>query len=235
MAVPSMTTAVNRPIAETGDIMSYVRVSILGRLVNEEVWSVNPVFDPTGEFPGGVNQAALDAAALAIANRSIPTGMRAYMSTVCTRTGARVEVRDDVTDGLIAISTQTSTTVTPGTGGIVMPVQSAAVLSLRTDTPGASGRGRLYWPVLAASLDTTTGRINAASLATFFSDFKLYLQGIRSDLATAFPPIAFDLAVRSKTTKTTPHVTRIQVGNVVDTQRRRRDALPENYLTTTFP
>jgi hypothetical protein len=48
--------------------MSYVRVSILGSFSTEEVWSVNPVFDPTLEFGSTVDQAALDAAALAIAN-----------------------------------------------------------------------------------------------------------------------------------------------------------------------
>ena len=47
--------------------MSYVRVSILGDAPGGEVWSINPVFDPTLEFPGGVDQTALDAATDAIA------------------------------------------------------------------------------------------------------------------------------------------------------------------------
>ena len=46
--------------------MSYVRLSIAGTSPGGEVWSVNPVLDPTGEFPGGVNQANLDSAALTI-------------------------------------------------------------------------------------------------------------------------------------------------------------------------
>jgi hypothetical protein len=29
----------------------------------------------------------------------------------------------------------------------------------------------------------------------------------------------------------TPHVTRLQIGDVIDTQRRRRDAMPESYST----
>jgi hypothetical protein len=41
--------------------------------------------------------------------------------------------------------------------------------------------------------------------------------------------------VRSKTTHTTPHAVRLQVGNIVDTQRRRRDSLPESYSNITFP
>jgi len=41
--------------------------------------------------------------------------------------------------------------------------------------------------------------------------------------------------VRSKTTKTSPHAVRIQVGDVVDTQRRRRDVQLESYSAVAFP
>ena len=67
------------------------------------------------------------------------------------------------------------------------------------------------------------------------SDQKVYYNAMRSALATAFPTIGFDLAVRSKTTHTTPHVNKLQVGNVPDTQRRRRDSVIEDYQATTFP
>lgn len=214
--------------------MSYVRVSILGRLVNEEVWSINPTFDPTGEFPGTVNQTQLEAAATAIANRTLPTQLRTLLSTSGSRTGARVEVRSDTDDSLIGIATVQSTTAQAGTSALLLPPQSALVMSLRTDSPGASGRGRCYWPCLVQSLDVN-GRVSAANQTAILADFKAYMTGIRSDLATAFPTIGFDLAVRSKSTSSTPHVTRIQLGNVVDTQRRRRDSLPESYAATTFP
>jgi hypothetical protein len=230
-----MTTARNQLVGSTRSIVSYVRVSILGKLINEEVWSVNPVFDPTGELETGIDQAKVDAAAAAIAVRPVPTGLRALLSTQGARTGARVEIRADSDDNLLAISTATSVTPTAGTVGVTSPPQTAAVLSLRTDVPGGSGRGRLYWPGLSVPLDATTGRITTAAQTAFITDFKAYLAGIRTDLATAFPGIAFDLAVRSRTTKTTPHVTRLQAGNVADTQRRRRDAIAESYQTVVFP
>lgn len=229
-----MTTANEPRLGSWLGALSYVRVSILGTMLTNEVWSVNPVFDPTGEFPGGVNQVALDAAATAIANRTIPTQLRAFMSTSAARTGARVEVRDDVTDALIGISTQSISGSGAGSGTLNLPPQSALVLSLRTDTPGGSGRGRLYWPCLAATLDTNA-RLSTTIMNTFVADMKSYLAGMRSDLAAAFPTIGFDLAVRSKATHSTPHVVRIQGGNVLDTQRRRRDSIPEAYSTLTFP
>lgn len=214
--------------------MSYCRVSILGTMLTSENWSINPTFDPTAEFPGGVNQVNLDAATTLIANRTIPASLRELMSPQAARTGARVEVRNDADDTLIGISTINSTVAQAGTGSIRMPAQSALVVSVRTDTPGGSGRGRLYWPGLGGTIDTTA-RLSSPLTSTVLNDMKTYLLGIRSDLAASFPTIGFDLAVRSRTTHTTPHAVRLQVGSVIDTQRRRRDALPESYVTTTFP
>ena len=214
--------------------MSYVRVGILGQTTGGEVWSINPSYDPTGEFPGGVDQTALDAAATAIAALSPGTQLLNRLSSLLQITGARVEVRDDATDELIGISNGVRTVALAGTGTVLMPPQCATVYSLRTNTPGASGRGRLYWPCLGAGI-TSTGRLASGTLATDLTAMKAYLQAIRDALGTAFPTIGFNLAVRSRTTKTTPHVVRMQVGDVIDTQRRRRDKFPEGYQSTPVP
>jgi hypothetical protein len=214
--------------------MSYVRVTIFGSLYGAEVWSVNPTFDPSFEFPGGVDQTALDAAALAIANITPPTQLRECMGTQAKREGCRLEVRDDATDGLIGISIQASTTPVAGTATSVLPAQAAVVASLMTNTPGGRGRGRIYWPATGVQL-ATTGRISLPAPGVLVADFKTYFAAMDTALTTAFPTIAFDLAVRSKTSRTTPHVTRLRVGNVVDTQRRRRDALPESYSALAYP
>lgn len=214
--------------------MSYVRVGILGSTTGGEVWSVNPVFDPTGEFPGGVDQVALDSAAAAIAALNPPSILLAFMSTLMQVTGCRLEVRDDVSDALIGISVANRTSPIAGSFACILPPQAAIVASLRTNTPGASGRGRLYWPALGAALGNT-GRVSATDTASAATGFKTYLGQMRTALATAFPTIGFDTAVRSKTTKTTLYVVRLQVGNVIDTQRRRRDRFPETYSSVTLP
>lgn len=214
--------------------MSYVRVSVLGTLSGGEVWSINPVFDPSGELEIGIDQSKVDAAAKAIADLAIPAALLTLMSSSAQRVGARVEVRSDASDSLLAISTQSSTTNAAGSAVITAPYQTSVVCSIRTDTPGGSGRGRLYWPALAASL-AQNARVTNPTPATTAAAFKTYLSGMQSALATAFPLISFDLAVRSKTTHTTPHAVRLQVGDVLDTQRRRRDALPESYVQVTYP
>lgn len=213
--------------------MSYVRVAIQGTASGGEVWSINPVFDPTGEIGSTVNQTALDTAALAIANLDPGGTARAYMSTAFTLTGARLEVRDDVTNDLIGLSVQGRTTPLVGSGSPKLPMQAAVVISLRTDTPGARGRGRLYWPALGTTLDSTV-RMPAVDMTALLSQMQTYFKGMESALESAFSPIGFNLAVRSRVASTTPHVTRLQVGNVVDTQRRRRDKLVESYQNLAY-
>jgi hypothetical protein len=215
--------------------MSYVRVSIGGTLLGDEVWSVNPVFDPTGEFPGGVDQTALEAAAADIGAISPTAGQSQLMGVPVKLSTIRLEVRDDADDHLIGLAEHNMETPWGGGTPLRLPAQAAVVVSLLTDTPGGSGRGRMYWPALGATLDTTTARLATPTTDTVLTGFKTYLTAVRTALADNFPTIGFDLAVRSKTTHTTPHVTRLRVGNIIDTQRRRRDTLREAYVTTTFP
>lgn len=213
--------------------MSYVRVSILGTSPGGEVWSINPVIDPTFEFPGTVDQTALDAAANAIADLNPGTQLTNMLSTALAVTGARLEVRDDVTDALIGISIQMRDSPWPGTGTALRGAQSALVFSLRTNTPGGSGRGRIYWPAVGMAVNTDT-RFSSANTLVALTQMATYLHAMESALATAFPTIGFDLSVRSKATLSTPHVVKLSVGNVIDTQRRRRDKMVEDYQSVAF-
>jgi hypothetical protein len=191
------------------------------------VWSVNPVFDPTGEFPGW-NQATADAATAGLAVVPIPSNLKQCMSNQVFVTGFKLDVRDDVTDALIGTSTNILASPIAGNGTPVLPAQAATVISLRTDSPGASGRGRLYWPAQAITL-TTALRMNVPSPSAIVTDAVTYFHALQAKLGEVYVGIGFNLAVRSRKNHSTPHVTRIQVGNVIDTQRRRRDNLPEAY------
>jgi hypothetical protein len=214
--------------------LSYTRVSILGASPNGEVWSINPVFDPFGEVVPPTDQNALDTAADAIASLTPGTALLSLMSTSLWVTGCRLEVRDDATDALLAISTQLRNGALAGTGTPKRGATNALVISLRTTTPGASGRGRIYWPAVGEDVGSDLRFSNAIALGAL-GGMKTYLNAMRAALAAAWPGGAFDLSVRSKTTKSTPHVNKIQVGNVLDTQRRRRDGLVEDYQSLSFP
>lgn len=145
-----------------------------------------------------------------------------------------MEVRQDSNDALLATSTQIRATPFAGSATALRGASQALVISLRTNTPGGSGRGRLYWPAVGRSLGSGL-RFDATDTLAAATDMRTYLNAMRSALAAAFPTIAFDLAVRSRQTHTTPHVNKLQVGNVPDTQRRRRDKQVEDYQSVTFP
>lgn len=201
------------------------------------MWSVNPCFGIAGELSFAWDQATGDAMATAIAALTPGTTMRAWLSTTASLQNIRLEGRSD-TGELLGIAQAVKGSSQAGTGTASKPFQTAAVISLRTNTPGGRGRGRLYWPALGATIVNTTLRINPADVTTFASEARTYLAAISAALATAggFPPTAScPLIVRSTTGVFETQVNRLQVGDVLDVQRRRRDKAPENYTSLPYP
>lgn len=105
--------------------------------------------------------------------------------------------------------------------------QDALVVSLLTGRPGRSYRGRMYLPAWRASINATghvstpTGGNVAAALATFLGGTGLAMSGYGT-----FVPV-----IHSRAKNEVTEVTTLRVGNVLDTQRRRRDAISEVYTT----
>lgn len=107
------------------------------------------------------------------------------------------------------------------------PNQIALCVSMRTATNiGTATKGRFYLPLPAIAL-LGTGRVDPAgpplvaeSTATFFDDMAAELDG------------AMLLSLMSSVgAGRTLGVTRIEVGDVLDTIRRRRNALQETYFS----
>jgi hypothetical protein len=116
-----------------------------------------------------------------------------------------------------------------GTSGGIVP-QSTVVLSLRSGfTLGGGNYGRMYLPHCSFAIpnnDPRASAADAAALATAGAGFLNNVSGILNDSidATVFP------AIMSQTTPPTGKgVTQVAVGRVVDTQRRRRNRLSEEY------
>lgn len=104
-----------------------------------------------------------------------------------------------------------------------MPAQIAIVLSLRTARPrGRGSNGRMYIPALP-TLETNSGRFSgtdATTIAVAASD-------MLSEIGTA---LSTDVVVGSQVgSGLLETVTGVRVGRVPDTQRRRRQGLPESY------
>lgn len=209
----------------------YLRIRPLGTVTGvPEVWTISPAFrwvPVTSTFNQAQLQSLADRVVTAITTSSLAS-LRILMSASAQITGWRVEQYDE--DDVLQGSAESSYgTALVGTTTAVKSLQDAVVCSLRTNTPGARGRGRIYWPGFGAV--TSAWRISTPSPATLATDFKavlLLLQGaINAEaLANGMGNVA-ELAVRSITTKQSLKVVRLEVGDVLDTQRRRRDRVPE--------
>lgn len=209
-----------------------IRLSILGAMPSGEVWSVNPVFAVGGDFGVPVSATQAQTIATACAAVVVPTGLVVLMNNATSVYGVRVEARA-INGTLESQAEALKATPTSGTGTNAHPYQTSVVLSLRTATPGPSGRGRLYWPGTGAQLNTATLRLAATFNTSAASAAKTYLSGLATAIqatVTGVSPVVW-----SRKTSLLQPVTSIQVGDVLDTQRRRRDTLIESIASIAYP
>nr|CRY96727.1 hypothetical protein [uncultured prokaryote] len=116
-------------------------------------------------------------------------------------------------------------TLTPG------PAQVALCISLLTDLQrGRASRGRFYVPCGAFAVDATTGRVSNPVLLDAVTAAQDFLNDLNDmpglDVNNPRVVIASNLGSPGPAN----NVTAVAVGNVLDTQRRRRGDLPEAYL-----
>ena len=207
-----------------------LRLSLLGTMAGGEVFSINPTFSV--EPPGGsLSYDDCLAIATAVDAVTIPTGVLALLNSSTAWTGVRVEART-FAGTLEALAEHAKTTPVQGATSGASPFQTALVLSLQTTFPGASGRGRLYFPVSANILVQGTQRVNATTLANFLSGAKTYLQGIQTAVQSIEP--LSTLHVWSRKNEAMYQVTKLRVGDITDVQRRRRDSAVENYSSVAY-
>lgn len=214
--------------------MAYNKVIFQGGLPGGEVWSCGLSFDSDGgegiQDPEDLADFAL---AVGVLLAAVPAGnsIKNTVSTAVTFTGIRVEARAE-DETLINFGEYTFPTALIGTSTPSKPFQTSLVLSLRTPTPGGSGRGRIYWPTLAIPLDSATLRVSGSIRTGFVTDWRAFINSI---IAASLPGVVLHLIVRSVTFHVSRRVTVLQVGDIPDVQRRRRDSVVEGYTSLAFP
>lgn len=207
-----------------------LRVSLLGTLPNQEVWSVNPVWHLlTNPSPTSAQLAVI---AGVINGLTIPPGLLANWNSQTRIIGVRLEARAQ-TGGLEMQYEALRATPVAGEGGFNHPMQTSIVTSLRTAFPGASGRGRLYWPATGAQLVSTTLRIGTTDTQASLVGVHFLLDAIEDAITATLG--GADLVVWSRVASTVHAVTSLRMGDVPDTQRRRRDKAVETYASIAYP
>lgn len=221
--------------------MSYLKVIALGALGNGEVWSCGLNYRYFELFGSQMSQSMLESTVqriiTAVTGTSLGPRLRALMSSSATLTGWRVEQHDE-DESINAVAQNNYGTAISGTGTATKTPQDSCVISLRTDTPGATGRGRIFWPALGATLSAAY-KLTTPAPADVLTDakalFKLIGDQLNAELAANSMAVTVELAVRSPTNHVSRKVVRLQAGDVLDTQRRRRDKIVEAYAATTYP
>ena len=212
-----------------------------GTFPGGEVWSTSAAFSYFASSFSGFNQSQCESIVTRlltnIPTATWPASLKTLLAAQGAITGWRVETRQE-NEAISAVSENAYASPVAGTGSASKTLQDAVVISLRTATPGARGRGRMYWPALGASLDgqfrlATPSASNVADGAKTL--LKLIGDQLNAELAANSIVATVELAVRSQTLHECNPVVRLQVGNVLDTQRRRRDSLVEAYATTSYP
>lgn len=209
-----------------------LRVSLNGAMPSGEVWSVNPVYSIGGDFGVPVSATQAQTIATAIANITPGAALLGAMAPSTTFVGCRVEARS-AAGVLESLAEGVRATPLNGTGSTIHPYQTAMVFSLRTASAGGSGRGRLYWPATGIGLGSADYRLIPATATSLLAGMKSYLTSINAAIAATLTGVS--LGVWSRLGNSIQPVTSLQLGNVLDTQRRRRDTLIEAIQSTTYP
>jgi len=119
-----------------------------------------------------------------------------------------------------------------GTGaGEPLPPNVAVVGSKVSDLPTRSGRGRCYFP--PPTVDSmNSGRMASASHTIFANAFKNFMANLSTADGGAYEPV---IAHPSFIPSAFTPFNQVKVGDVFDTQRRRRSKLKETYTILSFP
>lgn len=238
-----------------------IRVTLLGERTNPkfegEVWQTGISFvdgSAGGVFPGAIRQALPDfdvtvvgdAEASATWNidwawhgsdkltKAVQRGIaddalgffnafKAKVPTDSRLIGVKIQAFDVFGKTIGGSNWFTLKTPAPGSGtaGTQTPPQIAVVASLRTGARGPGGRGRMYLP--ANACQPTSGTMGSADRTTLVNAVSDFAEGVR-----ARGPLA---AVVNTNRQQYSAVTTVTVGDLFDTQRRRRNNADEVYTT----
>lgn len=214
----------------------YLRVVWSGRIGTAEEFSVGASYTIDNDFENW-SQASANAIVAAILAIPTPAPLLDCFPISVALTDVRLEGHAD-TGATVGAAEASFAPERTGTGiGAPHPPQAAVVLSMKSDQTGQSGRGRLYWPAMSVELSSAfqiADPTNTSLVAAFGSYLSDVSDAIR-DNAGLFPWTTVSLAVASTTLGTQAPVTRLEVGNIIDTQRRRRNNLVESRATAVYP
>lgn len=218
---------------------SHVKVTIFGtHMDGNEEWATGFHIGATDGGSGNfdVSQAWVDA--LLPLWQTFFTSSSTAIINVCKTVGIKAGVVIGETGKFDVDTIKTATYGTPVAGtstSPIFPAQVALVAQLRAAGTGLGTKGRMYLPGPAHSMQGN-GKIAASNALTVAQNLRTFFDA--AETATDSPGYIINVSKgRVGVPFTAPinkRVTEIRVGDVYDTQRRRRNGLTESYSTATL-
>lgn len=211
------------------------RVTIYGSSYGgQEIWT-------TGFYLGNLDTdvglpSESTAAAIKTAWQTFFTATAQTISYLWKTEGVKISPMnvDGTTDIDNVVNSPYATAIQGQSAGTGFPPQVSLVATLLADNGrGLAGKGRMYLPGVSVGIDGTghlapgSNQTIATNLANFFEELEASMD-VQGQLINASHGRAPFLG----STATNRAVTHIRVGNVYDTQRRRRNSLVEAYATS---
>jgi len=204
--------------------MAFYTVVFRGQCGSGDIWNMGHSVT-SDDDAAGVGGAVTVAAAFLF-----PTGVHRFNDTV-TVAGVRITERN-VTTGVPAAAADASFTYTgSAAAGSALPSEVALVLSQRTAL--VARRGRMYLPPLTSGVLTTQGRLATAQRDIWADAFQDYCQSLLAAVPSV-TPVVWKRPVGGAGGASAV-VTSIDVGDVFDSQRRRRNKLVESRASRVIP
>jgi hypothetical protein len=141
------------------------------------------------------------------------------------------------TNGLYLADPRMVEDLTPAIGTTIgNPIQCTTVLSLGSGfSIGGGNRGRMYLPHFYMSQLTASPFTDATQAQGLADAGSTFLQDVTDDLNGDVTVALVPVIMSQLATPTVKLVQEVRVGNVTDTQRRRREQLPETYASASVP
>ena len=201
----------------------------------EDIWSTGIRVAPGVPVPGGIGEGTTDNIVASAADAwetfwdATSALIPAYFRTLSVK-AAVINPNGRYPDEYSPSVVNLETPLVGGNTNASKAPQSTVVASLRSAKErGLATKGRMYLPINALGINGTTGRINTQSqidtIGNAMVDFLGDMLGFWSDMN--FSPVIMS-NVGSGATNT---ISRVLIGDVLDTQRRRKNAYQEQYST----
>lgn len=203
--------------------VAHTRVEIFGTAAGGiETWSTSFSTPPVpGVTNSDMESYALTAAGLFQTHFWTPATNDYSTTTRWTGTRARAL---DAAGHVVASGEQIlSPSQAGGAGSPCLPLEVAVVLSLRTDIPGGRGRGRMYLPGPTVNKCVGNGLLDSSTQTSWIGYWQAFFNAWNAS------PDTLTASVASGVGGSVAAVSSIRLGNVFDSQRRRRNTQPETY------